>query len=64
MSNLSAHVLDTRWGVPAAGVELHLSTASGEHLASGTTDADGRIRDLGPRNIATNNTVACFRSTR
>ena len=51
MSNLSAHVLDTRWGVPAAGVELHLSTASGEHLASGTTDADGRIRDLGPQTL-------------
>ena len=51
MSNLSAHVLDTRWGVPASGVELHLSTAAGEHLASGTTDADGRIRDLGPQTL-------------
>jgi len=47
MSHVSTHVLDTSLGRPAAGVTVTL-----EHddavVASATTDADGRISDLGP----------------
>lgn len=48
MSHLSAHVLDTMTGTPATGVVLHLDTADGGRIASATTDADGRARELGP----------------
>ncbi|GAA3577470.1 hydroxyisourate hydrolase [Amycolatopsis ultiminotia] len=47
MSLVTTHVLDTAAGKPAAGIPVRL-----EHeatlLAQGVTDADGRIRDLGP----------------
>ncbi|HKW78329.1 MAG TPA: hydroxyisourate hydrolase [Candidatus Limnocylindria bacterium] len=45
-ASLSTHVLDTTTGRPAAGmrVELH---RDGKVVASGVTDADGRIRELG-----------------
>jgi 5-hydroxyisourate hydrolase len=45
--SLSTHVLDTGTGRPAAGVAVEL-LASGDTLplASGTTDADGRISPL------------------
>ena len=51
---ISTHVLDTARGHPAAGVPvtLHLVPAPGEpagrgrEIARGTTDADGRIREL------------------
>lgn len=52
MSFLSAHVLDTTAGKPATGVSLHLATAEGEHIASATTDEDGRASDLGPETLA------------
>ena len=45
MSQLSTHVLDTARGVPAAGVRLELWRLDGDertHLASFTTNADGR----------------------
>ncbi|ATG52741.1 hydroxyisourate hydrolase [Brachybacterium vulturis] len=48
MSHLTAHVLDTMTGTPATGILLHLDTAAGERIASATTDADGRARELGP----------------
>ncbi|HYP45638.1 MAG TPA: hydroxyisourate hydrolase [Propionibacteriaceae bacterium] len=48
MSHLSAHVLDAAAGVPAAGVGVQLALRSGEHIASATTNADGRVGDLGP----------------
>lgn len=48
---LSTHVLDTERGVPAAGVEVILSTWSQEDdvvpLFVGQTGLDGRIRDFG-----------------
>lgn len=45
MSSLSTHVLDTMHGCPAAGVAISLRAGS-EVLFAGTTDADGRCRDL------------------
>jgi len=46
--SISTHILDTSLGKPAAGVPVQLEHA-GVVLARGTTDSDGRIRDLGPR---------------
>ena len=44
--SLSTHVLDTTTGKPAAGVQVELQR-DGKAIASGVTDADGRIRELG-----------------
>ena len=44
-ASLSTHVLDTGEGRPAAGVLVEL-TRFGERLVTGTTDDDGRIREL------------------
>ena len=44
---LSTHVLDTEAGRPARGVRVELYRDD-ELLAGETTDADGRIGDLGP----------------
>ena len=43
---LSTHVLDTARGLPASGIEVilyRLDGADGDEIASGTTDANGRI---------------------
>ena len=51
MSQVTTHVLDTSLGRPAAGVPVELAAAEGEGwrvLATATTDADGRVTDLGP----------------
>jgi 5-hydroxyisourate hydrolase len=45
MSSISTHVLDTGSGEPAAGVRVELYREE-ELLASGETDADGRIAPL------------------
>jgi hydroxyisourate hydrolase len=45
--HLTTHVLDATRGVPAAGIDLVLSTVDGDVIATGTTDADGRAA-LGP----------------
>lgn len=42
---LSTHVLDTASGQPAAGVAVAVYRGD-EIVASGTTDPDGRIREL------------------
>jgi 5-hydroxyisourate hydrolase len=44
---LSTHVLDTERGRPAAGVRVELFDADGDPVGEGTTDEDGRIRELG-----------------
>lgn len=51
MSSISTHVLDLVSGRPAAGVRVRLARLDGGRapLAEGTTDADGRIRDLIPK---------------
>lgn len=50
MSAITTHVLDTAGGRPAAGVPAVLELRSGAdtwtEIGRGTTDADGRIRDL------------------
>ena len=43
--SLSTHILDTTTGRPAAGVPVELQR-DGRTIASGVTDADGRIREL------------------
>jgi 5-hydroxyisourate hydrolase len=43
--SISTHVLDTGRGKPAAGVEVELFR-EGDLVASGRTDADGRIGGL------------------
>jgi 5-hydroxyisourate hydrolase len=58
VSAVTTHVLDTAKGTPAVGVAVRLERAeragesgeSGEsgEIARGRTDADGRIRGLGP----------------
>jgi len=48
VTSLSTHVLDTGAGRPAAGVRVELFH-DGALVASGTTDADGRIPDLANR---------------
>jgi 5-hydroxyisourate hydrolase len=47
MASLSTHVLDTALGRPAARVPVDLVDASGNALADGVTDDDGRIAALG-----------------
>jgi 5-hydroxyisourate hydrolase len=42
---VSTHVLDTAQGRPAAGVRVELCRER-QVLASGATDADGRVREL------------------
>jgi 5-hydroxyisourate hydrolase len=44
---ITTHVLDTARGRPAVGVGIVLETADGERVGAGSTDADGRLRDLG-----------------
>ena len=53
MSTLSTHVLDAGTGTPAAGMPVALeqrADAGGgwRPLGRGTTDGDGRVRDLSP----------------
>ena len=45
MASLSTHVLDTGAGRPAEGVPVELWRGE-EQIASGSTDADGRIPEL------------------
>lgn len=51
MSSITTHVLDTVLGKPGAGIGVRIDKQVGgewQFLASGTTDADGRCRDLVP----------------
>lgn len=52
MSAVTTHILDTSCGRPAAGVPVILERKSAESrwqtIASGTTDSDGRLKDLLP----------------
>ena len=56
MSAITTHVLDTSRGRPANGVRvrLELETADGswKQIGRGTTDADGRAKDLLPEGFA------------
>lgn len=50
MSTITTHVLDTALGRPAAGVSVSLERldpdGGANRIGTGTTDGDGRIRDL------------------
>ena len=47
MSQVTTHVLDAVLGKPAVGIDVLLMDAGGVTLASGVTDAEGRITELG-----------------
>ena len=46
-SHLTTHILNAVTGTPAAAVSVTLASASGEVVANGLTDEDGRLA-LGP----------------
>jgi len=48
MSHVTTHILDAALGQPAAGVSVALSGPEGIIIATGATDADGRVAELGP----------------
>ena len=55
MSAITTHVLDTMRGLPAVGVAVLLERAKDdamERVASGVTDADGRLSGLLPADQA------------
>lgn len=56
MSAITTHVLDTSRGRPAAGVavrlELESIDGSWKQIGAGSTDADGRAKDLLPPTFA------------
>ncbi|MBR7829144.1 hydroxyisourate hydrolase [Actinospica sp. MGRD01-02] len=50
-SHVTTHVLDAAKGAPASGVLVTLEQHGGDAwhvVGTGTTDADGRINELGP----------------
>jgi len=52
MSQITTHVLDTSKGKPAEGITITLQQKNNtrwKKVAQGTTDADGRIGDLLPK---------------
>jgi len=53
MSHVTTHVLDTARGRPAAGVVVVLEQAVGDPpiLATGTSNEDGRVSELGPERL-------------
>ena len=48
MSHVTTHVLDAALGLPATGIQVALSGPDGVLIATGQTNSDGRISDLGP----------------
>lgn len=51
MTHLTTHILDSTTGDPATGVAVSLTGPDGATVASGTTDADGRLA-LGPDELS------------
>jgi 5-hydroxyisourate hydrolase len=53
MSTVSTHVLDTARGAPAVGIAVALERVAVEvePIASGVTDSDGRVANLGPEGL-------------
>lgn len=53
VSFITTHVLDSMAGRPAAGIDVVLEHRDGQwrEVGRGTTDADGRIGDLGPETL-------------
>jgi 5-hydroxyisourate hydrolase len=48
MSYVTAHVLDATAGIPAQDVAVTLLAADAQVIATATTNADGRVPELGP----------------
>lgn len=51
VSHVTTHILDTSIGRPAPGVPVVLEARDGDGwtgIGSGFTDADGRVKELGP----------------
>lgn len=54
ISHITTHVLDTGSGKPASGISVtlhHLDGGRWVRIATGSTDADGRVKDLGPERL-------------
>lgn len=53
MSTISTHILDTACGKPARGIRITLQRSTAAHewedIAMGSTNADGRVPDLLPK---------------
>lgn len=55
VSFVTTHVLDSQSGRPAAGIDVELAHRGSDGwntVATGTTNEDGRIGDLGPETLA------------
>ncbi len=64
MSYISAHVLDAAVGKPAAAVAVRLADAHGTVIAESSTNADGRVPDLGPDRLDPGTYQVTFESGR
>ena len=51
MSHITTHILDAATGRPARDVVVVLQDGSGVEHATGMTDANGRITELGPQRL-------------
>ncbi|MBS1673159.1 MAG: hydroxyisourate hydrolase [Actinobacteria bacterium] len=54
VSHVTTHILDTTLGRPAPGVAVVLEARDGDAwigIGSGFTDADGRVKELGPEKL-------------
>jgi 5-hydroxyisourate hydrolase len=64
MSKITTHVLNTVSGRPAAGVPVTLEINAGgawQRLGEGSTDADGRVRNLLPADHPLQPGLYCLR---
>jgi 5-hydroxyisourate hydrolase len=64
VSKVTTHVLDTAHGMPAAGIPVTLTDATGAILAEKLTDADGRVTELGPDELPAGNYTLTFDTAR
>lgn len=64
MSKVTTHILDTAHGMPAAGVPVTLMDADGAILAWKQTDADGRVKQLGPDELPAGTYTLVFETAR
>jgi len=54
VSHVTTHILDTSIGRPASGVAVVLEARVGDgwvEIGTGFTDADGRVKELGPERL-------------
>lgn len=58
-AHVTTHVLDATTGTPAVGVAVSLGDASGDTIAAGVTDSDGRLA-LGPSRLPAGDYTVSF----